>query len=54
MRFHPIVYHLTRVAGKDDILPLSEPLTTRFGDVVDEIPITKGQTVMISICAYNR
>ncbi|KAI0826389.1 cytochrome P450 [Irpex lacteus] len=54
MRFHPIVYHLTRVAGKDDILPLSEPLTTRFGDVVDEIPTTKGQTVMISICAYNR
>ena len=54
MRFHPIVYQLTRVAGKADVLPLSEPLTTATGDVIDKIPIAKGQHLVISICAYNR
>ena len=54
MRFHPIVYQLTRVAGKANVLPLSEPLTTATGDVIDEIPIAKGQHLVISICAYNR
>jgi alkylphenol/PAH-inducible cytochrome P450 monooxygenase len=54
LRYHPIVYHIFRCAGKDDILPLSEPITTTTGEVIDEIPIAEGQAVLVSICAYNR
>jgi len=54
LRFHPIVYHLLRAAGKDDVIPLSEPLTTATGEVVNEIPVAKGQAIMFSICTYNR
>ncbi|KAI0701973.1 cytochrome P450 [Cytidiella melzeri] len=54
LRFHPIVYHLLRRAGKDDVLPLSEPITTSTGAVISEIPVAKGQAVLVSICAYNR
>ncbi|KAI0089028.1 cytochrome P450 [Irpex rosettiformis] len=54
MRFHPIIYQLIRIAGQDDTLPLSEPLLTVTGEAIDEIPIAKGQSIMFSICAYNR
>lgn len=54
MRYHPIVYHLTRVAKKDDVIPLSEPIITVDGRPIDQIPISEGQTILVSICAYNR
>ncbi|KAI0088187.1 cytochrome P450 [Irpex rosettiformis] len=54
LRFHPIVYHLVRVATKDDVIPFSKPVTTTHGDVIDEIAIGKGQTLLISVCTYNR
>ena len=54
LRYHPIVYHLVRTAGKDDVIPLSEPINTVNGEAVSEIPIGKGQSLMFSICAYNR
>ncbi|KAI0826239.1 cytochrome P450 [Irpex lacteus] len=54
MRYHPIVYHLTRVAKKDDVVPLSEPIITADGRPIDQIPISEGQTILVSICAYNR
>ncbi|KAI0089302.1 cytochrome P450 [Irpex rosettiformis] len=54
LRFHPIVYHLSRSAAKDDIIPLSEPIVTATGEIIEEIPIAKGQGFLISVCAYNR
>ncbi|KAI0089032.1 cytochrome P450, partial [Irpex rosettiformis] len=54
LRFHPIAYHLARSAAKDDIIPLSEPLVTATGEIIEEIPIAKGQTFLFSVCAYNR
>ena len=54
MRFHPIVYHLMRVSKKADIIPLSEPIVAVNGDIIHEVPISKGQNVLVSICAYNR
>ncbi|KAI0826243.1 cytochrome P450 [Irpex lacteus] len=40
--------------GKDDVIPLSEPITTTTGELIEDIPIAKGQGFLISICAYNR
>lgn len=54
LRFHPIVPNLVRMAAKDDIIPLSEPITSVTGEVVDAIPIRAGQWVQLSLCAYNR
>jgi len=54
LRFHPIAYHLVRKAGHDDIIPLSTPIRTKSGQLITEIPVSKGQSVIASVCAYNR
>ncbi|KAF9782990.1 cytochrome P450 [Thelephora terrestris] len=53
-RFHPIAYHLVRKAGHDDVIPLLTPIRTKSGQFVTEIPVSKGQSVIASVCAYNR
>ncbi|KAK0238250.1 cytochrome P450 [Armillaria nabsnona] len=54
LRFHPVAYNIYRVAGKDDVLPLSTPITTTSGKVLHELPIPKGLHIDASIAAYNR
>jgi len=54
MRLHPILHTLAREALRDDIIPLAFPVTTQSGDTTSEVYVAKGQTVLISICAYNR
>lgn len=54
MRFHPAVYHNYRQAVKDDVLPLSQPITTTTGEIVSKLPIPKGLKVILSIAGYNR
>ncbi|KAF8507409.1 PAH-inducible cytochrome P450 monooxygenase PC-PAH 1 [Gautieria morchelliformis] len=54
LRYHPITTLLSRVAGREDIIPLSAPQTTKTGEAVTSIPVSKGQRVSISIGAYNR
>ncbi|KAF8131874.1 cytochrome P450 [Boletus edulis] len=54
LRFHPTVPLSLRMAGHDDILPLSKPLLTESGDMINEILVPKGTEIVTSICAYNR
>ncbi|KAI0641434.1 PAH-inducible cytochrome P450 monooxygenase PC-PAH 1 [Trametes meyenii] len=54
LRLHPVVYMLVREAGRDDVLPLANPVRTVTGEIVDKIPIPKGTTCNIAIWAYNR
>lgn len=54
LRFHPVAYNIYRVAEKDDVLPLSTPITTTSGKVLHELPIPKGLHIDASIAAYNR
>jgi len=54
LRFDPVVYHIHRVAGRDDVIPLSKPVTTIDGKLVGEIAIPEGTRVVASIAAYNR
>ncbi|THH20553.1 hypothetical protein EW146_g851 [Bondarzewia mesenterica] len=53
MRLHPIVWQIGRLAGEDDVIPLAFPVTTKSGKVISAIPVSKGQDIKISICAYN-
>ncbi|KAG6382154.1 cytochrome P450 [Boletus reticuloceps] len=54
LRFHPPSPLSLRMAGHDDVLPLSKPLLTESGDMINEILVPKGTEIVISICAYNR
>lgn len=54
MRLHPTVYHLPRDAARDDVIPLSKPITTTTGSSIDSIPISAGTTLLFSLCGYNR
>ncbi|ETW76268.1 hypothetical protein HETIRDRAFT_461179 [Heterobasidion irregulare TC 32-1] len=54
MRLHPIGWHFSRLAGKDDVIPLLHPITTKSGEQISSIPVRKGTKVKMSFCAYNR
>jgi len=54
LRYHPATPHMHRVATEDDILPLSRPVTTKTGEMIDEVVVTKGTLIVASIAAYNR
>ncbi|KAL0057176.1 hypothetical protein AAF712_016191, partial [Marasmius tenuissimus] len=54
LRFHPIVPDLVREAENDDIIPLECPITDASGSVLKEIPVVKGQRVIMNIYEYNR
>ncbi|KAG2157942.1 cytochrome P450 [Suillus bovinus] len=54
LRLHPIVPTLVREADSDDVIPLSQPIKTRSGKIINEIAISKGQGITASICTYNR
>ncbi|KAF7439981.1 hypothetical protein PC9H_000318 [Pleurotus ostreatus] len=54
LRYHPVAPMTQREAGRDDVLPLSKPITLTTGEVVHELPIPKGQKLALSIAGYNR
>ncbi|EIW77626.1 cytochrome P450 [Coniophora puteana RWD-64-598 SS2] len=54
LRLHPSVPELTRIAGTDDIIPLSAPITDAYGRTVDRISVAKGTLVGCPIAAINR
>ena len=51
---HPIVIGLPRMTEKDDVIPLSQPITSTTGEVVTEIPVRAGQVVHVSFAGYQR
>ncbi|KAK0186184.1 cytochrome P450 [Armillaria mellea] len=53
LRKHPFIHTLCRMADQEDILPLSEPITTTDGRVTTELPISKGQIISASLYTYN-
>ncbi|KLO13377.1 cytochrome P450 [Schizopora paradoxa] len=54
LRVHPAVPATSRVAKKDDIIPLNEPFVDKHGKLRSEIPIRKGESFFIPIVAINR
>ena len=51
---NPIAAGLFRQASRDDVIPLSSPIMTKSGQLISEIPISKGQNIVISVGGYNR
>lgn len=54
LRLHTPVTITARVAEKDDIIPLSEPVKDKYGNLLHEIPLVKGNRVQIPILALHR
>ncbi|KAK0480744.1 cytochrome P450 [Armillaria novae-zelandiae] len=54
LRFHSGLPMSERIATCDTVLPLSRPITTIKGEVITEIPIKKGQSVISATSSYNR
>lgn len=54
LRVHPPVTDFVRVATEDDIIPLSEPVVTQSGEVVNSISVARGTRLGISIPSVNR
>ncbi|KAL4079902.1 cytochrome P450 [Scleroderma yunnanense] len=54
LRLRSPVNELVRVATEDDVIPLSEPVRTRSGELVDSISVAKGTRVGISVAGMNR
>ncbi|KAJ7706974.1 cytochrome P450 [Mycena rosella] len=54
LRLHPPVQELRRMAAEDDFVPLSSPIETARGDLVDTIFVAKGTVVTMPIECINR
>ncbi|KAK0431714.1 cytochrome P450 [Armillaria borealis] len=54
LRLHPLNHVLHRIAAKDDIIPLGEPIATTDSTIAYEVPVSKGQIVTASVYTYNR
>jgi len=53
-RFHAPVYHIMRRSGEDDVLPLFEPIKTKSGTLITDLPVPEGTNLVLSFAAYNR
>jgi cytochrome P450 len=54
LRLYPIVMALFRDSDRDDVIPLDEPILSASGEQLKEIPVKKGQRIIVSIYHYNR
>lgn len=54
LRLYPPLAEFIRQAREDDIIPLSEPVRTRSGRVVNSISVTRGTQIGISAACINR
>ncbi|KAK7439365.1 hypothetical protein VKT23_017589 [Stygiomarasmius scandens] len=54
LRLYPIVISLFRCPDKDDVLPLAEPIISASGEKLNEVPVSKGQRIVVNIPNYNR
>ncbi|ESK84361.1 cytochrome p450 [Moniliophthora roreri MCA 2997] len=54
LRLHPPGAYMDRVAVKDDVVPLSTPITTPSGEVLHSLRIRAGQFIQIPNISINR
>ncbi|KAI6157016.1 cytochrome P450 [Pisolithus tinctorius] len=54
LRLYPAGQDWIRRADEDDVIPLSEPVRTKSGEVVDSIAVERGTEVGISVFCMKR
>ncbi|TFK52303.1 cytochrome P450 [Heliocybe sulcata] len=53
LRLHPAVFQVPRMASRDAVLPLSQPIKTLSGEIISQLPVPKGTQVIVSSGCYN-
>ncbi|KAG6333009.1 hypothetical protein ID866_6077 [Astraeus odoratus] len=53
-RLHPAGPEIIRQAQEDDVIPLSEPVLTKSGTLVNSVLVTRGTLVSVSFTSTNR
>jgi hypothetical protein len=51
---HPVTPLTEQVATQDTVLPLSHAIMTTSGERISEIPIRRGQIIMMANASYQR
>ncbi|KIY67816.1 cytochrome P450 [Cylindrobasidium torrendii FP15055 ss-10] len=54
LRVHTILGFVSRQAYVDEVIPLAEPIVTKDGRRIDQIPVKKGQLIECAAHGYNR
>ncbi|KAJ7262930.1 cytochrome P450, partial [Mycena rebaudengoi] len=54
LRMYPIIPLSEQITTKDTFLPLTHPITTTSGEKITEVPIRKGQIIMLAPASYQR
>jgi hypothetical protein len=54
LRVEIVVPHIFREATQDDIVPLSKPIVSTSGKIMNEVFVPKGTRMIISVIGYNR
>ncbi|KZT30089.1 cytochrome P450 [Neolentinus lepideus HHB14362 ss-1] len=54
LRMHPAIFQVARVATKDAVLPLSQPVKTSAGELISQIAVPRGTEIIVSPGCYNR
>ncbi|KAJ7917419.1 cytochrome P450 [Mycena leptocephala] len=54
LRMHPVTPLTEQVATEDTVLPLSHAIMTTSGERISEIPIRRGQIIMMANASYQR
>lgn len=54
LRLHPGLPMSDRIAAQNCVLPLTEPIVTTSGQKIAELPISKGQHIIVGTASYNR
>ncbi|KAH9853307.1 cytochrome P450 [Lenzites betulinus] len=53
LRLHPPLAFTSRVAAKDDVIPLSQPLRLPNGELTDHVAVAAGQHITVPITSIN-
>ncbi|KAG8952969.1 hypothetical protein FRC04_003421 [Tulasnella sp. 424] len=53
LRRHPAAHAMQRTPAKDEVIPLSEPIVDRSGKEINEILLKAGETIFVSMAAFN-
>lgn len=54
LRLYPAEPFTERMALQDTIMPLSETITTPTGDQISQVPLHKGDILIVGIASYQR
>jgi len=54
LRVHPVVPDVVRVAHEDDTIPLTNPIQTASGQMVDSLFVSKGTRIFVPIRFVNK